>query len=84
MAGVENETWKQTEQILQNVFKEKLQLENISVERANRVGNTKKNNKQKIFVKLASFKGKVKIISEARKLKGTKISINEDYSKETL
>ena len=38
IAEVENETWEQTEDILQNLFKEKLQLENISVERAHRVG----------------------------------------------
>ena len=84
IAEVENETWEQTEEILQNLFKEKLQLENISVERAHRVGNKEKNNKRTIVLKLASFKDKLKIISEARKLKGTNISINEDYSKETL
>ena len=84
IAEVENETWEQTEEILQNLFKEKLQLENISLERAHRVGNKGKNNKRTIVLKLASFKDKLKIISEARKLKGTNISINEDYSKETL
>ena len=84
IAEVENKTLEQTKEILQNLFKEKLQLENISVERAHRVGNKEKNNKRTIVFKLASFKDKLKIISEARKLKGTKISINEDYSKETL
>ena len=84
IAEVENETWEQTEEILQNLLKEKPQLENISVERAHRVGNKGKNNKRTIVLKLASFKDKLKIISEARKLKGTNISINEDYSKETL
>ena len=39
IAEVENKTWEQTEKILQNLFKEKLQLENISVERA---GNKEK------------------------------------------
>ena len=84
IAEVENETWNKTEEILQNLFKEKLQLENFSVERAHRVGNKEKNNKQTIVLKLAGFKDEPKIISEARKLKGTNISINEDYSKETL
>ena len=84
IAEVENETWEQTEEILPNLFKEKLQLENISVERVHRVGNKEKNNKQTIVFKLGSCKDKLKIISEARKLKGTNISINEDYSKETL
>ena len=81
---MENETWEQTEEILQNLFKEKLQLENISVERAHRVGNKEKNNTWTIVDKLASFKDKLKIILEARKRKGTNISIHEDYSKETL
>ena len=76
--------WKMKRGSKQNLFKEKLQLGNISVERAHRVGNKEKNNKRTIVVKLASFKDKLKIISEARKLKGTNISINEDYSKETL
>ena len=84
IAELENETWEQTEEILHNLFKEKLELENISVERAHRVGNKGKTDKRTIVLKLASFKDKLKIISEARKLKGTNISINEDYSKETL
>ena len=84
IAELENETWEQTEEILHNLFKEKLELENIFVERAHRVGNKGKNDKRTIVLKLASFKDKLKIISEARKLKGTNISINEDYSKETL
>ena len=84
IAELENETWEQTEEILHNLFKEKLELENILVERAHRVGNKGKNDKRTIVLKLASFKDKLKIISEARKLKGTNISINEDYSKETL
>ena len=78
IAEVGNETWEQTEEILQNLFEEKLQLESISVEIAHRVGNKEKNNKRTIVVKLASFKDKLKIISETRKLKGTNISINED------
>ena len=81
---MENETWEQAEEILVNLFKEQLELEDISVERAHRAGNKGKNNKRTIVLKLASFKDKLKIIAEARKLKGTNISINEDYSKETL
>ena len=76
--------WEQTEETLQNLFEEKLQLENISLERAHRVGNKEQNNKQTKVVKLASFKDKLKIISEAWRLKDTNIGINEDYSKETL
>ena len=56
----------------------------VSVVRAHRVGNKEKNNKRTIVLKLGSCKDKLKLISAARKLKGTNISINEDYSKETL
>ena len=66
---MENETWEQTEEILQNLFKEKLQLKRISVERAHSVGNKEKNNKRTIIVKFASFKGRLKMISKAPKLK---------------
>ena len=45
IAEVENGTWEQTEEILQNLFEEKLQLENTLVERSHRVGNNEKNNK---------------------------------------
>ena len=67
---MENETWEQTKEILKKLFEEKLQLENISVERAHRGGNKEKNNKWTIVVKLASFKDKLKIILESRKLEG--------------
>ena len=68
----------ETEEILKNLFEEKLQLETTSVERAHRIGNKVKNKKRTVVVKLASFNDKLKIISEARKLKGTNITINED------
>ena len=61
-AEIENETWEQTEEILHNIFEEKLQLETMSVERAHRVGNKVKNNNRTIVVKLASFKDKLKVI----------------------
>ena len=80
IAEAGNETGKQTEEILQNLFKEKLQLESISVERALRVGNKEKNNKQTIAVKLA----RLKKTRETRKIKGKNININENYSRETL
>ena len=46
IAEVENERCEQTEEILQNLFEEKLQLENISVEGAHSVGNKEKNKKR--------------------------------------
>ena len=43
-----------------------------------------KKKKKAIVAKFASFKDQQKILSETRKLKGTNININEDYSKDTL
>ena len=81
---VENETWEQTEEILQNLFDEKIQLQNLKVEKAHRLGNKEKSNNRTIVAKFSSFKDKQKILSETPKLKGSNININEDYSKETL
>ena len=49
---MENKTWEQTEEILQSLFEEKLQLKTISIERAHKVGNKEKNKKRTIVVKL--------------------------------
>ena len=81
---VENETWEKTEEILQNLFDEKIQLQNLKVEKAHRLGNKEKSNNRTIVAKFSSFKDKQKILSETPKLKGSNININEDYSKETL
>ena len=37
---VENETWEQTEKILKNMIQEKLEIEDVNIERAHRVDNT--------------------------------------------
>ena len=74
---MENEAWEQTEEILQNLFKEKLQLKNISLEKMRKVGNKEKNNKQTIV-------GQTKNNFKSSETKRHKHSIKEDYSKETL
>lgn len=80
----ENKKLGQTEKTLQNLFDEKLQLQNIKAGRAHRVGNREKSYKITIIAKFASFKEKQKILSETLKLKITNININESYSKKTL
>ena len=37
---VENETWEQTEQILKSMILEKIEIDDVNIERAHRVGNT--------------------------------------------
>ena len=75
------ETWQKCEQEIQKVFREKLGLEHIEVERAHRTKkNNKNNNKPRTVVcKLLSHKQKKSVLENAYKLKGTNIFINEDF-----
>ena len=83
---IENETWEQTEGILQQMIRDVLELEGINIERAHRVGNksNERNTPRTIVAKFSSYKDKLTVLSVAKKLKGKEIYINEDYSKETL
>ena len=76
--------WKQTEKFLRNLFDKKLQIPNIKVERAHMVGTKQVSGKRTIVSKFASLKDKQKVLSDTRKVEGTNININEDYSKEPL
>lgn len=91
------ETWDETESKVQEIFKEKLHLEhNIEIERAHRMkrrpNNSNNNNNQNedksprpktVILKLLRYKDKELILKNAKKLKGTGIFINEDFSDET-
>ena len=83
---IENETWEQTEGILQQMIRDILELEGITMERAHRVGNksNERNTPRTIAAKFSSYKDTQTVLSIAKKIKGKKIYINEDYSKETL
>ena len=73
------ETWEQCEEEIQNIFKEKLGLENINIERAQRSkGKTNSNKPRTIVCKLLSYKQKKEVLKNAKKLKGSNIFINED------
>ena len=79
------ETWEQCEEEIQNIFKEKLDLENINIERAHRSkGKTSSNKPRTIVCKLLSFKQKKEVLKNAKKLKGSTIFINEDFCFETM
>ena len=82
----EGENWQQTEEKVKKLFKEKLCIErNIEIERAHRT-NGKENNATRpttIIMKLLSYKDKEIILANSKKLNGTGIYINEDFSEET-
>ena len=76
---VENGTWQQTKH-----DSRKLEMEDVNIEKAYRVGNTNSTLPRTIIVKFPSFKGKQIVLSAAKKLKGQNIYINEYFSKETM
>ena len=81
---VENETWKQTEKILKSMTQEELEIEDVNIERAHRVGNTSTTSPRTVVAKFSSFKGKQLVLSAAKKLKGQNIYIKEDVSKKAM
>ena len=69
---VENETWEQTKKILRSMIQEKLEIAYVNIEKAHRVGNTSNASSRTVVATFSSFKG------------NQNISINEDFSKETM
>ena len=77
--------WEQYDEEIQNIFKEKLGLENINIERVHRSkGKTNSNKPRTIVCKLLSYKQKKEVLKNAKKLKGSNIFINEDFCFETM
>ena len=83
-----NETWEKCEEHLETLFKDELGIEeNVIIERAHRTKSSPESRRSKprsIFCKFHNYKDKVKVLQNAKNLKGTNISINEDFSQETL
>ena len=55
----------------------------IWIERAQRVGEKKTGKKRQIVVQFNSYKHKIEILRNCKKVKGTNFSVFEDFSKET-
>ena len=66
------------------MLKEKLDIDEVEIERAHRTGWKSRNKTRTIVCKLLRFGDKQRIIKKAKELKGTKIYVNEDYCKDTL
>ena len=93
--GVEegkDETWDQCEEKVLDIFTNQLGIEkNVQIERAHRTGkkgskhsHEKTSKPRTTVLKLNSYKDKTKILKESKKLKGTNIYINEDFSAATM
>lgn len=70
------------EAVLTEVFEHKLEVKCKSVGRIHRLG--KPGGSRPVIVYFQDYNEKQQTISNARKLKGTDISVQNDYSKETL
>lgn len=77
------ETWDESEKKVIDLCAEKLRVtvSPSAIERAHQIGKVGGEKPRPVIVKFAFFKDKQRVISAASKLKGTKFSIGEDYSK---
>lgn len=81
------ETWQESEEKVRNILKTKLGMTNtVHIERAHRVGPVSQGriNPRTIIVKLTHYKDREEVFRNARKLKGTRIYVNEDLSDRVL
>ena len=80
-----SETWEECEERLNCFLQEILDMDTreIWIERAHRVSEKKTGQERQIVVQFNSYKNKLDILRNCKKLKGTNFSIFEDFSKET-
>ena len=80
------ESWEECENNIYDLLEEKLEIDtsSITIERAHRVGEKSKDKERAIAVQFSFYKDKINILRNCEKLKGTKISIFEDFSQETM
>ena len=81
------ETWEKCEEKVDKVFREKLALDNIHIERAHcakRDKNDKSTKPRTIICNLLSFKEKKLVMKNTRKMKNANIFIDEDFSPKTM
>ena len=85
--GIEDEkeeTWEDTERKVLSILTNNLNLQNIRIERAHRMGPHNNDKKRTVIIKLLDYKDKVGILKNAKNLKNTGLYINEDFSNETM
>jgi hypothetical protein len=76
------ETWKETELHIQELFKKLGIPENTEIDDCFRLGRPTGGKVRPILLKLTKSRDKKLIFSNCKKLKGTKVFINEDLTKE--
>lgn len=73
-----NETWEQTAAKVLSVLDDKLQLPDLDLERAHRVGQRRDDKPRTIVARFSRYRDREAVMRNARKLKGTNIYMNDD------
>ena len=80
----EEKFWDDTEKLLKDALREKLGVNKIQIVGAHQVGIKERGKDRTIVAKFSSYKGKQRVLNEARRQKREGIYIYEDFSKETV
>ena len=80
------ESWEECENKFYDLLEEKLEMDtsDIIMERAHYVGRKLNDKERATAVQFSLYKDKINILRNCKKLKGTKISILEDFFQETM
>ena len=78
------ETWDECERRVHSMLKERLDIENVEIDRAHRAGRKSGSKPRTTVCKLLRFKDKQTILRKAKIPKGTNIFINDDYCQDTV
>lgn len=73
-----SETWEQSAQKVRQLLEEKLQLPNIQLERAHRVGQLVPNRQRPIIARFTRFCDREAVLRNLGRLRGSRIYVNED------
>ena len=86
--GVESETWEENKTKVKVFLQEKLGLETdeITIERAHRIGKKEEGKRRTIIAEILNYKQRKKLLSKYKELKlwEDQIYINEDFSECTV
>nr|XP_037284169.1 uncharacterized protein LOC119176932 [Rhipicephalus microplus] len=74
----DNSTLEET--VTETVFKEKLDIDGVGIERIHSLGKPATNKTRPTILKLLDFRDKTRVFKNCHKLKGTDLSVSEDFS----
>lgn len=76
----EEEDQIKTRSIIEKLFKEKLKIEPVGIDRVMRLGRERGKYPRPILIKMNELNKKISVMKERPKLKGTRIFLEDDYS----